>query len=279
MMLPWKFKSFVFGLIDRFNGHKLLYFLQTHVTKTANFSIMEIDPIWRRHFLAINKHSACELVFEFGVGKYLGQNIYLSSIVQRQLLYDLNRMINFRLVDRSRFLLSGQCQLRSDEEISDEKDLLKYGIEYCAPADARKVALASNSVSACISTNTFEHIPESDLRSILRELFRLLKPGGIISTQIDYSDHYAYTDPSIHRLNFLKFNNDDWNRYNHGSHFQNRLRHAQYRDMFVEEGFVVVDEETYYEWDADDELLCKIYQREDISWCATSGYFVLLKLE
>ena len=60
-----------------------------------------------------------------------------------------------------------------------------------------------------------------------------LKKNGMISAIIDYSDHYAHTDPAIGLLNFLNYSSDDWKKYNHESHYQNRLRHYEYIDIFI----------------------------------------------
>ena len=84
--------------------------------------------------------------------------------------------------------------------------------------------------------HAFPHILLSISRSLIlfdfSELYKKLKDKGIVSLIIDYSDHYAHTDNNISLLNFLKFSNHQWKRYNHKIHFQNRLRHYEYIDIF-----------------------------------------------
>lgn len=88
-----------------------------------------------------------------------------------------------------------------------------------------------------------EHIPPGILRQILREFRRILKPDGVMAHVIDNSDHWEHKDKSISRVNFLKFNDLQWNLVNfHRLFYQNRLRHSDYVLMFQNLGFDVVME-------------------------------------
>ena len=104
-----------------------------------------------------------------------------------------------------------------------------------------------------------------------------MKDEGIVSAQIDYSDHYAHTDDSISLLNYLKFNDKSWKRYNHDCHYQNRLRHYDYLRIFKETGFVVVKEELVFaENDIPSEVI-KTFQNNEETWKATSAPILLKK--
>ena len=53
-------------------------------------------------------------------------------------------------------------------------------------SDARKVALKSNSVDLIISTSTLDHMGAAvDLENALRELYRVLRPGGRMALTLD----------------------------------------------------------------------------------------------
>jgi hypothetical protein len=120
-------------------------------------------------------------------------------------------------------------------------DLCKhYGIDYRAPADARCTGLPDGSVDLITSTDTFEHIPRSDLCQVVRECFRILRPGAIASFRIDYGDHYAYSDPNITPYNFLQYTNRQWSRFCSALQYQNRLRHSDYLRLLAEAGFEVI---------------------------------------
>ena len=91
-----------------------------------------------------------------------------------------------------------------------------------------------------MTTSVLEHIPPEQIARILREAHRILPPGGaIMSHVIDYSDHYAHSDARITPYHYLSFEEPTWRRFNPGIHYQNRLRHVDYRPLF--ESAVVPD--------------------------------------
>ncbi|MDQ1433095.1 MAG: hypothetical protein QOF40_3697 [Actinomycetota bacterium] len=64
-----------------------------------------------------------------------------------------------------------------------------------------------------------------------------------MSSFVDYRDHYAYFDDRLSFYNFLRFDDRHWRRFNPTMHFQNRLRHRDYRRVFREAGFEIVEED------------------------------------
>jgi hypothetical protein len=277
MNIPWRLKSKIFSFIDSFNAQPLLYFLQKNVTKRSRIKELDVNDNWVAHRFALIENQCTSLVFEFGAGKSLAQNLYLSNIVDRQIVVDLNPMIDIELVDQARSLLTNKVKLRSANNIKSLSDLKNYGIDYKAPYDASKTNLDNKSIDACISTNTLEHIPKESIQDIFLELFRTLKDTGIVSAKIDYSDHYAHTDSTISLLNYLSFSEKEWKKHNHNCHFQNRLRHNDYKRIFIDCGFEIVSEKLSFGEDKISDELRKKYVNDDPTWCATSAHFVLKK--
>ena len=276
--IPWKLKSKIFQIIDIFNMPSVLYFLQKNVTKRSRVKSLEVDEMWERHKKSLVKYSTTGLVFEFGAGKNLAQNIFLSGVVDQQLVVDLNAMIDLKLVNTARNFLSEIIQLRSKENIKTNDDLQNYGITYKAPYDAAKTDLKDKSIDACISSVTLEHVPKESIVQIFTELRRTLREDGIVSATIDYSDHYAHTDPTISLLNYLRYPDFEWDKYNHSCHYQNRLRHYDYKKIFSECGFQILEEEVFYQENQIPDELKKEFFNKDPSWCATSSYVVLKKI-
>ena len=118
------------------------------------------------------------------------------------------------------------------------------GIEYKAPFDAARTALPAGGMDGHFSINTLEHIPPLAVRSILLEAKRILAPGGWIMHFADLSDHFQHGDPSITKIHFLRFGEEEWQRIA-GNEFAycNRLRASEYRRMFRELGLAVEREE------------------------------------
>ncbi|WP_193741349.1 methyltransferase domain-containing protein [Prochlorococcus marinus] len=229
------------------------------------------------HKDALNKYKTKNVVFEFGAGKSLAQNLYLSNFVKRQFVVDLYPMLDFELVDYERQKLLETKKLRSSIKIKNQNDLEAYGIYYIAPYDATKIHLSDRSIDACISTNTLEHIPKFDIILIFSELYKKLKDEGIVSLIIDYSDHYAHTDNNISLLNFLKFSHHQWKRYNHKIHFQNRLRHYEYIDIFKKIGFRTIKDDLFFAEKNIPTQILDSYKNLNSSWKATSAHIILKK--
>ena len=84
-----------------------------------------------------------------------------------------------------------------------------------------------------------EHFKENEIDDFLNILKKVLKKDGYISSAIDYSDHYSHTDKNITPLNFLKYSEADWAKYNNSYLYQNRLRHRDYEKLFKKHDYII----------------------------------------
>lgn len=115
------------------------------------------------------------------------------------------------------------------------------GIDYRAPADASATGLPSGSIDLQFSYTVFEHIPYETLLAILRECSRLLSPAGLACHHIDLSDHFAHDDSSISFINFLRFEEKEWAKYNDNQFaYQNRLQVPDYNRLYQETGHQIL---------------------------------------
>lgn len=224
-----------------------------------------------------------QVIVEFGAGQDLINNLYLASQgYQNQIVIDIDRMVTPEKLNG----VLAQPPLNSlrDTPFTDqfESELKALGVDYRAPGDMRRSGLDDASVSAVTSTNTLEHIPPADIEKILVECERILRPGGICSFKIDYSDHYAHTDPSITIYNFLKYSESTWRWLCPPNHYQNRLRHRQFQAMFGQTGMETVAERgtTIDNWS---QALARVQPDaafagfSDEELAIKAGYFVLRK--
>jgi SAM-dependent methyltransferase len=114
-------------------------------------------------------------------------------------------------------------------------------IEYMAPADAAHTNLPDKSVDVHVSHFAFEHIPPEILKEILLEGGRIIKPGGLFINTVDYQDHFAVYTNTIHRLNFLRYGDEEWKKYNSNKYtYVNRMRHEDFLDLFAELGHEII---------------------------------------
>ena len=72
-----------------------------------------------------------------------------------------------------------------------------YKLNYIAPKDTRETGFNENYFDFISSTVTLEHIPKKNILLILKECYRILNRGGILSMIIDYQDHWSYFDKKI----------------------------------------------------------------------------------
>ena len=277
MNIPWKLKSFIFSLIDYFNAPSALYFIQKHITKNSKVGCLSISPTWKNHKDYLKKYFTTGIVFEFGAGKTLAQNFFLSDCVDNQIVVDLNPMIDLSQVNNVSHQIAKLVDLKSQTEIDSLEKLALYGIEYRAPYDAANTDFNNKSLDACISTDTLEHIPEESIIAILSELHRTLKDDGIVSARIDYSDHYAHSDKNISILSYLTFDKNSWKRYNHNCHYQNRLRHYDYIEIFNRCGFEVIEEDLVFSEEKIPIPIIESFKDKDKTWMATSAHIILKK--
>jgi predicted SAM-dependent methyltransferase len=279
MRIPWKLKSLLFSIVDRYGLQNLLYWGQRWVSRRAPRSFENVSSNWRFHESNILSWKKIDIdnVFEFGAGRTLAQNLFLSRSIQKQTVVDLNPMLNLKLCESARKRLLELREIGPGKEIKGVSDLERFGISYIAPMNAAATDKEDGSFSALISTNTFEHIPRDEIPLILKEVFRILKDGALLSIIIDYSDHYSHTDEKISKLNFLRYDEVQWKRYNHPSNYQNRLRHHDYLMLFKSAGFSVISSEfEAAETDIPEEISVKFRGAADF-WEATKGFFVLEK--
>lgn len=257
-VMEWRVKAKLHAAIDTMPfGNGLYYTIQRRLTKSLP---RQHSP---KYFEYLDWHArniqnavgdwSKATVFEFGVGWDLFYNIALYCYgCNRQILFDLNRFAKVELInheiDKLSKLDNANLRRRPKGRLSRLEDLVQMGIDYRAPADARRTLLPKCSVDAVISTNTIEHVPFPDLANILREAHRILRPGGIVSARVDYADHYCYADKSIGPYNYMMFSDEDWEKFNSPGHYQNRRRHCEYVELFTATGFKVVSAEPLFEY-------------------------------
>ncbi len=94
-------------------------------------------------------------------------------------------------------------------------------------------------VDAVLSNAVLEHV--SDFAAVCRELFRVTKPGGINTHQVDFRDHHDFARP----LDFLAVQDADFAREfeEAAGRFGNRVRPSEARAMFRDAGFDILAED------------------------------------
>ena len=171
MNIPWKLKSRLFRVLSYLPGG-FLYFAQQHITGKSKVRIGEPYIGWEHH-LEIIKSTNAKKVIEFGAGKSLAQNLFLSAYVESQCVVDLNPMLDLQMVNEAINQLKAigvKIDGRNISSIDELRDI--YNIQYLAPYDMRQTDFDTGSFDLCISTNTLEHIPASDIHHAIQQTNR-----------------------------------------------------------------------------------------------------------
>ena len=240
--INWKLKAFIYKIFDLLKLKITYYFIQKHITKRSLINIEQISKLWLFHSESIKKNNIKNII-EVGAGKSLEQNIYISYVFSNsiaQTTIDIKKMIDFNLANQASEKISKILNLNNKGRIENFDQLRElYNINYVVPSSLKNFKDSNKKFDMCISTNTLEHFTISDLNEYLIDLKSVLKTNGLVSSVIDYSDHYSHTDKNITSLNFLRYSNKEWNKYNNSYLFQNRLRHQDYIEKFNINGYKI----------------------------------------
>jgi hypothetical protein len=119
--------------------------------------------------------------------------------------------------------------------------LERMGIHYRI-GNASRSGLPPQSVDLIVSDVVFEYFSSEELFEILQEFRRIAAPDAVMSHTISLDDQYAAYDSGITHFNFLRFSDSAWRWLNNPIIPLNRLRVSDYRIVFSESGFQIVDE-------------------------------------
>lgn len=253
--IDWRRKAFAYRVFDALPAGRTLYYLTQRYVTRAYPRELSVHSKWAcEHARTFRDTYRGDLgaarLLEFGAGWDLFNNLVQWCYgVDHQLAIDIVSWARMDQINHAiRYLQSHpppeSVRLPGATLTSPFRLGLRehYGIEYLAPADARAVPLEAGGIDLICTTSVLEHIPAPALTAILQECHRVCSSRSVMSHVIDYTDHYAHADPAITIYNFLRFSEQEWRRFNPDLHFQNRLRHFEYGEMFRAAGFVPVRE-------------------------------------
>lgn len=246
-------------------AEKINFLLQRFITKSLPIPLDEFKEkisTVKTHFKNFQEYGKTNITesvyYEIGAGYDMVIPISMSLLGFKKLICIDVRKLTFPLLLNDAVQ---KIQIIEDAEIklSDLQKGVKFtnkntyevfkelfSIYYQAPADARNTFFKENSVDYVLTNAVMEHIPTEILGDIMKETFRVMKKGAIMSNVIDYKDHFAYFDSNISFYNYLQFTEEEWSKMNPSIMFQNRLRHKDYLKFIKDAGFEIVKEELAY---------------------------------
>lgn len=246
-------------------GERLHYELQKRAGGLRDFDgelAAKIED-WRLmlgHLRSVGMPVAGSRFLEMGTGWYptFPFCLFLGG-AQRVFTVDLNRYMKPELTLRmaealARFVpVLAEASGREEREVADAhgalvtalrggatvEDATGGAVAYRAPSDAAATALPAGELDVVFSNSVLEHVPGPVIELCFVEARRILRSGGVVFHSVNCGDHYAYTDRTIHQLNYLQFSDADWERWNNDFLYQNRLRSIDLVAMARTAGFAI----------------------------------------
>jgi len=90
-----------------------------------------------------------------------------------------------------------------------------------------------------------EHMPKDSIRDLVCESRRNPRPGGLALHNVACIDHYAHRDSQLSFVNYLRYSESQWRKWNNSLQYQNRLRASELLDLATQAGFEIILKRTY----------------------------------
>jgi ubiquinone/menaquinone biosynthesis C-methylase UbiE len=107
--------------------------------------------------------------------------------------------------------------------------------------EGKNMPFIENEFDFITTTSVLEHVPEVQISNLVMEMYRCLKENGIASHYIAHIDHWSHTDSRIHPMNYLRYSDVEWRKYNPSLNYQSRLLQSDYSKIFEDCGFEILN--------------------------------------
>lgn len=117
------------------------------------------------------------------------------------------------------------------------------GFNYVVNPTGKLDVFEEDTFRALFSNNVFEHISKEIVVEYIRDLYRVLQPGGYSVHTIDMGDHLVKYDLPVCRKNYLRYSERVWKLFFENSvQYFNRIQRTEWLQMFEDAGFELLDE-------------------------------------
>ncbi len=254
--------------------------------------IKEIKQLYIQPILLKYKTISNLKIVELGTGWYPVMPTLLSLLGNECTSFDIRRCVN-----KARY---GYVLKRIFEQIKNFQDMPDLPLDavrknyessiktdgfdwaYYAPSDTTALPLAENSHDVVVTRLVLQHIPLDILPKVIKETWRILKPGGIAIHRINLHDEYAQDDRDVTAINCLKYPSRIWNNFiNNRIKHVNQERYPYYLNLFQEAGFKILEQRTKIDKKAFELLstinIAKEFRKYTSEELVTTGLYVVLE--
>jgi SAM-dependent methyltransferase len=145
--------------------------------------------------------------------------------------------------ERAHLLLKQILLTKSFEEVYC---LLNW--EYIVEPSGTLETIPDDSFDVIYSVVVGEHIHRSGLPQYIKNMHRILVPGGLSMHYIDLGDHLSYYTSGLCKKNYLRYSNTAWKRlFENDVQYFNRVQSNEWLEFFTMAGFDAVEDCSAYE--------------------------------
>ncbi|MFP4164109.1 MAG: methyltransferase domain-containing protein [Chitinispirillaceae bacterium] len=117
------------------------------------------------------------------------------------------------------------------------------GFTYVIDPEGRMDGLGSGCFDVVTSAGVMEHIKVDTLPRLLKDIRRVLKPGGNSIHHINLMDHLRAYAKTVSCKQYLCYSEGHWRRFLHNEvQYINRLQRPEWLQLFEEAGLVLINE-------------------------------------
>ena len=228
----WKrFNIFKHGEMESFDYSKQIF--EGHFKDMSklnlipNPSILEVGPGDSLFSMIFSRKYSNNMFYFLDVGDFANKDINLYKDLIKKLInegylekFDINEDFSFDELlnfSNAKYMTSG---------INDLKKLDNDSIDYI------------------FSHSVLEHVRLFEIDELISQMYRVIKPGGIVSHNINYKDHLSES------LNNLRFSSKTWESdlFANSGFYTNRIPAIKMHSMFKNVGFKIL-RENFGKWD------------------------------
>ena len=220
-----KFNIFKHGEMESFEYSKKIFELHfkemSKVKKIDNPVIMEIGPGDSLFSMVYSRKYSEEKFYFLDINDFASKDLNLYFKLQKKLEED-----NYFPKKKKRKIESFEALLKN------------YNAKYLISGIESLKTIEDSSVDYIFSHSVIEHVRKYELDTLIYEMYRILKPKGVISHNINYKDHL---DES---LNNLRFSEKLWESdfFANSGFYTNRIPAVEIHRLFRDKGFKLTNE-------------------------------------
>lgn len=182
-------------------------------------------------------------ILELGPGDSIASAVIAKTYGARAILVDASPVVRsdikpYRILTDALTLLGLKPPVIADCQTIDDV-LARCEARYLSAGLVSLQEIESESVDLVFSQAVLEHVHNQEFFQTMQECYRILKPNGISTHQVDLRDHLGGA------LNNLRFNKTVWESYifKNSGFYTNRIRFSAMQQLFADAGFQILDRE------------------------------------